>query len=65
MYEWKCLVLLYHLNNIEITNYFKYESTFNGVFSRNNLSKIKDGAYVINIGDKNSKEKHLDTIPKK
>ena len=27
-------------------------------FSRNNLPRIKDGAYVINHGDKNSKGKH-------
>ena len=24
---------------------------FNGVYSRNNLSKIKDGAYIINLDD--------------
>ena len=27
-------------------------------FSRNNLPKIKDGAYVINLDDKNSKRTH-------
>ena len=31
---------------------------FNGAFSRNNLPKIKDGAYVINLDDKNSKATH-------
>ena len=31
---------------------------FNGAFSKNNLPKIKDGAYVINLGDKNSKATH-------
>ena len=30
------------LNNFEITNYLKYEPNFNGVFSRNNLLRIKD-----------------------
>ena len=25
--------------------------TFNGVYSRNNLSKIKDGEYTINLGE--------------
>ena len=29
-----------------------------GVFLRNNLSRIKDGAYVINLDDKKSKGKH-------
>ena len=28
--------------------YFQNEPNFNGVYSRNNLPKIKDGAYVIN-----------------
>ena len=28
--------------------YYENEPTFNGVYSRDNLSKIKDGAYVIN-----------------
>ena len=46
------------MNNIDITNYFKYEPRFNGVFSRNNLPKIKDGAYIINLDDKNSKGTH-------
>ena len=45
----KILVSLHLLNNIEITNYFNYELRFNGVFSRNNLPKIKDGVYVCNI----------------
>ena len=32
--------------------YFETESRFNGVYSRDNLpSKIKDGAYVINLDD--------------
>ena len=43
------------MNNIEITNYFKYEPRFNGTFSRSNLPTIKDGSYVINLDDKNSK----------
>ena len=30
----------------------------NGVFSRNNLPRIKDEAYVINLDDKNSKAAH-------
>ena len=52
------LVLLHSLKNIEITNYFNDKSSFNGVFSRKNLPKIKDGAYVINLDDKNSKGTH-------
>ena len=41
-------------SSIEITNYFKYEPRFNGVSSRNNLPRIKDGAYAINLIDRNS-----------
>ena len=49
---------LHPLNNIKVTNYFKYEPRFNRTFSRNNLHKIKDGAYAINFDDKNSKRTH-------
>ena len=52
------LVPLHPLNNIKITNYFNYEPRFNGFFSRSNLPRIKDGAYVINLYDKNSKGTH-------
>ena len=31
--------------------YYQNKPRFNGVYSRNNLSKIKDGAYVINLHD--------------
>ena len=39
------------LTNIEILKYNKSESKFNGVYSRNNLRKIKNGAYVINLDE--------------
>ena len=40
------------LTNFEIQKYYKNEPRFNGVFSRNNLTKkIKDGAYVINLDE--------------
>ena len=35
--------------NFETHKYYQSEPKFNGVYSRNNLPKIKDGAYVINI----------------
>ena len=34
---------------------FNYEPMFNGVFSRDNLPRIKDGMYVMNLYDKQSK----------
>ena len=37
------------LKNFEIQNYYHKKPKFNGVYSRNNLPKIKDGAYAINL----------------
>ena len=31
--------------------YYKNEPRFNGAYSRDNLPKIKDGAYVINLDE--------------
>ena len=47
------LLLRFHpLTNIEISEYYKNEPRFNGVYSRNNLpNKIKKGAYVINLDE--------------
>ena len=44
-------LLPFHLlTNIEISEYYKNEPRFNGVYSRNNLpNKIKKGAYLINL----------------
>ena len=39
------------LANFEIQKYYQNEPKFNGVYSRNNLPKIKDGAYVINLDE--------------
>ena len=40
------------MTNIEISEYYKNEPRFNGVYSRNNLpNKIKVGAYVINLDE--------------
>ena len=48
------LLLPFHpLTNIEISEYYKNEPRFNGVYSRNNLpNKIKKGADVINLDNK-------------
>ena len=54
----KFLILVHPLNNIEITMYFNCECWFNGVFSRDNLPKIKDRAYGINLDDKEGKGTH-------
>ena len=39
------------LTNFEIEKYDQNEPRFNDVYSRNNLPKIKDGAYVINLDE--------------
>ena len=42
-------MLPHPLTNFEIQRYYQNKPKFNCVFSRNNLPKIKDGAYVINL----------------
>ena len=51
------LVLLHLLSNIKIFRYFNYEPRFN-CFSKNNLARIKDGGYVINLDNEKSKGTH-------
>ena len=41
----------YLLTNFEMQKYYQNEPRFNGVHSRDNLPKIKDGAYVINLAE--------------
>ena len=46
------LLPFHPLKNIEISEYYKNEPRFNGVYSRNNLpNEIKKGAYVINLDE--------------
>ena len=42
---------LHPLRNFEIQKHYQNESTFNGVYSSNNLPKIKGKVYVINIDE--------------
>ena len=44
--------------NFEIQKYYQNEPKFNGVYSRNKLSKIKDGAYIINLDEYESIRAH-------
>ena len=39
------------LTNFEIPKYYQNEPRFNGVYSRDDLPKIKDGVYVINLDE--------------
>ena len=44
-------MLPHPLTIFEIRKYYQNEPILNGVYSRNNLPKIKDGAYVINLDE--------------
>ena len=39
----------HHLTNFEVQKYYQNEPKCNRVYSRNNLPKIEDGVYVINL----------------
>ena len=39
------------LTYFEIKKYYQNERKFNGAYSRNNLPKIKDGTYAINLDE--------------
>ena len=41
----------YPLSNFEMQKYYQNEPRFNGGYSRDNLTKIKEGAYVINLDE--------------
>ena len=44
-------MLPHPLTNFEIQKYYQNEPRFNGAYSRDNLPKIKDGAYIINLDE--------------
>ena len=48
----------YPLTNFEIPSYYQNEPKLNGVYSRNNLPKIKDRTYVRNLDEYKSIETH-------
>ena len=39
------------LTSFEIQKYYQNEPRFNGVYSRDNLQKIKNVAYIINLDE--------------
>ena len=46
------------LTNFEIQKYYQNKPRFNGVYSRDNLPEISDGAYVINRDEYSDIETH-------
>ena len=51
-------MLPHFLPNFEMQKYHQNKSKFNGVFSRIDLSKIKDGSYKINLDEYESIKTH-------
>ena len=49
------------LINFEIQKYYQNQPKFNDVYSRKNLSKIKDGGYIVNFDEFKSAENHMFT----
>ena len=47
-------MLPHSLTNFEIQKFYQNEPKFYGVYSRNNLPKMKDGAYLINLNENKS-----------
>ena len=54
--------LTHSLTNSEIQNYHQNEPKFKRVYSRNNLSKIKGGTYIINLDEFESIGTHWITL---
>ena len=46
------------LGNLEIQKYYHNQLRFNGIYSRYNLPKTKDGAYVIHLDEYSDIEVH-------
>ena len=44
-------MLSHPLINFEIQKFYQNEPTFNGVYSTDNLAKIKDGTCIINLDE--------------
>ena len=47
----KLLIPSHPITKFEIQKYYQNEPKFDGVYSRNNLTKIKAGVYVINLDE--------------
>ena len=51
-------MLPHPVTNFKIQKYYQNEHKLNGVYSRNSLSNIKDGTYIINLLKYESIETH-------
>ena len=50
--------MLHPLNITKINNYYNYKPSFDGAFLRNNLSRTRNGVYVINLDNEKRKGTH-------
>ena len=55
-------MLPHPLTNFEIRKYYQKEPKFNGVYSRNIITKIKNGVYIINLDEYESIGTHWITL---
>ena len=55
-------MLPHPLTNFKIQKYYENEPEFNVVYSKNNLSKIKHGTYIINLDEYESLGIHLNAL---
>ena len=49
---------LHPLTNFETQKHYQNKPKFNGVYSRKNLPKIRNGKYIINLDESKSIETH-------
>ena len=52
------LVPIHPFSKTEVTKYSNYGPRFNNIFSRNNLPRINDRVYAINLDGKQSNRRH-------
>ena len=55
-------MLPHPLTTFEIQKHYQIQPRFNGVYSRNNFKKIKDGAYVVNLDEYSDNGTHWITL---
>ena len=62
LWKYGFLIPPHPLTNFEIEKYYQNEPRFNGVSSRDNLPKIKDGACILNLTEYSDIGTHWDSL---
>ena len=55
-------MLPHPLTNFKIQKYYQNQPKLNDIYSRNNVSKIKNGTYVINMDEYKSIGTYIETL---